>query len=125
MPLAPGVGMTNPNKPTGAQPFVALELALEVIRSLRRPVEIIRKRNPKLADQIVDSASSSAANLAEGSGRRAGNRRYHFQVAAGSAEETRAHLRVALAWGWIEPIDIAGAMSFIDRELAVIWRLTH
>jgi len=117
--------METKNKATGAQPFVALELALEVIRSLRDIVALIRKRHAKLADQIVDSASSTAANLAEGNGRHAGNRRYHFQVAAGSAEETRAHLRVALAWGWIEPSDIAATMALLDRQLAVIWRLTH
>jgi len=117
--------MENKTKPTGAQPFVALELALEVIRSLRDIVALIRKRHAKLADQIVDSASSTAANLAEGNGRHAGNRRYHFLTAAGSAEETRAHLRVALAWGWIEPRDIAATMALLDRQLAVIWRLTH
>jgi four helix bundle protein len=110
---------------SGAQPFVALELALEVIHSLRRVVEIIRKRSPKIANQIVASASSAAANTAEGNGRHAGNRRYHFQVAAGSAEETPAHLRVALAWDWIAPTDIAKTMTLIDRQLAVLWRLTH
>ncbi|HMI91031.1 MAG TPA: four helix bundle protein [Polyangiales bacterium] len=117
--------MTNPTKPTGAQPFVALELALEVIHSSRRVVEIIRKRNPKIAEQIVASASSAAANTAEGNGRYAGNRRYHFTTAAGSAEETRCHLRVALAWGWIEPHHITETMLLLDRQLAVLWRLTH
>ncbi|HMI92861.1 MAG TPA: four helix bundle protein [Polyangiales bacterium] len=117
--------MENKTKATGAQPFVALELALEVIRSLRPVVEVIRKRSPKIADQIVASASSTAANLAEGNGRHAGNRRYHFQVAAGSAEETPAHLRVALAWGWIEPHHVTETMTLIDRQLAVLWRLTH
>ena len=117
--------MEKKDKPTGAQPFVALELALEVIRSLRDVVELIRKRNAKLAEQIVDAASSAAANTAEGNGRHAGNRRYHFRTAAGSAEESRGHLRVALAWGWIEPRHIAHPMALLDRQIAVLWRLTH
>jgi four helix bundle protein len=117
--------MDHKAKPTGAQPFVALELALEVIRSLRDVVALIRKKNPKLAEQIIDAASSAAANTAEGNGRHAGNRLYHFRTAAGSAEETRGHLRVALAWGWIEPHHIAQPMALLDRQLAVLWKLTH
>jgi four helix bundle protein len=117
--------MTNQQKPTGAQPFVALELALEVIRSLRDVVALIRKKNPKLAEQIIDAASSAAANTAEGNGRHAGNRLYHFRTAAGSAEETRGHLRVALAWSWIESHHIAQTMALLDRQLAVLWKLTH
>ena len=117
--------MENKTKSTGAQPFVALELALEVIRSLRDVVALIRKKNPKLAEQIIDAASSAAANTAEGNGRHAGNRLYHFRTAAGSAEETRGHLRVALAWGWVERGDIERALKHLDRELGLLWGLTR
>jgi four helix bundle protein len=123
--LRRGLGMENKTKVTGAQPFVAMELALAVIRSLKDVVELIRKKNPKLAAQIVDAASSAAANIAEGNGRHAGNRRYHFRTAAGSAEETRGHLRVAIAWGWIEPRHIVTPLALLDRQIAVLWKLTH
>jgi hypothetical protein len=46
-------------------------------------------------------------------------------MAAGSAEETRAHLRVALAWGWVEPDRINTVLGSIDRVVALLWRLTH
>jgi len=62
-------GMDNKIKPTGAQLFVAFEVALEVIRSLREVVAVIRRRNGRLAEQIVASASSVAANVEEGNRR--------------------------------------------------------
>ena len=64
-----------------------------------------------------------AANLAEGNWRAGRDRIYLFRVAAGSAAETKAHLRVALAWRWVEPHDIALALTKLDRELGLIWGL--
>jgi four helix bundle protein len=117
--------MTNPIKPTGAQPFVAFEVALEVIASLRGVVAAIRKQDVKLAQQIIASASSVAANLAEGNKRVGRDRVQFFRIAAGSASETRAHLRVALAWGWIEASRVEQAFKLLDRELALLWGLTR
>jgi len=115
---------TETNRP-GAPSFIALEVALEMIRSLRRVVALVRKSNRKQAEQIEDAASSVAANLAEGNRRRGKDRVQFFLIAAGSADETRAHLRVALAWGWVRDQDIAASLALLDRELALLWRLTH
>ena len=61
----------------------------------------------------------------EGS-RRIGKDRLHlFRVAAGSTEETRAHLRVALAWGYVTRAEIEASMKLIDRELALLSGLTR
>ena len=104
---------------------MAYDIALEVIASLRSVVAVIRVRDAKLAQQIIASASSVAANVAEGN-RRVGRDRLHlFRIAAGSADETRAHLQVALAWGWIEAKGAAQALRLIDRELGLLWGLTH
>jgi four helix bundle protein len=117
--------MNIDTKPNGAQLFVAFEVALEVIRSLRGVVAVVRRHSGKVADQIIDAASSSAANLAEGN-RRVGRDRLHFfRIAAGSADETRAHLRVAMAWGWVADKDVALTLQLLDRELGLIWGLTH
>ena len=118
-------GMTTPTKQTGAQPFVAFEIALEVIASLRDLVAVIRTRDLKLAQQIVASASSVAANLAEGNKRVGRDRVHFFRIASGSAAETRAHLRVALAWSWIEPAQAEQAFRLLDRQLALLWGLTR
>src|ERR1041384_1868102 len=119
------MGMTTENKRHGDHKFVALELALSMITELRGLVAKIGRCNPKLAQQIVGSASSVAANLAEGN-RRTGRDRIHlFRIAAGSADETRTHLRVAIAWGYLQPTELESAFTLIDRELAIIWNLTH
>ena len=125
MPPAPVGGMTNTTNPTAARPFVAFEIALQVIASLRPVVPVIRRENAELARQNVGAASSVAANLAEGSGREGADRRRFYRIAAGSAQETRAHLRVAITWGWVQPKDVERTVALLDRQVAVLWRLTH
>jgi four helix bundle protein len=115
---------TNMNRP-GASKFIALERALEIAESLRDVVWMIRRRDIDLARQVLRSTASIAANVGEGNRRNGRDRLHFFRIAAGSAEETRVHLRVAIAWGWIRSKDIAIAMDLIDQELAILWRLTH
>jgi four helix bundle protein len=119
--------MTTETKRPGAHKFVALELAIEIVAGLRDVVEVIRKRDrdADVAKQIVRSASSIAANLAEAGGRQGKDRLHHFRIAAGSAHETVAHLRVAMAWGWIQQRDIDVVLGLLQREQAILWRLTH
>lgn len=104
---------------------MAFDVALQIIASLRRIVPLIRKHDAKLAQQIVSAASSVAANVAEGNERVGRDRLHLFRIAAGSAAETRAHLLVALAWGWLEPNQVEQALKSIDRELGLLWGLTH
>ena len=115
---------TKTNRPF-TQPFLALELALSLIGSLRPVVDKIRRRSPKLARQLEDSASSVVANLGEGNRRRGKDRAQFFLISAGSADETRCHLRVALAWGWVNESEIETSMRLVDRQLAMLWKLTH
>jgi four helix bundle protein len=117
--------MTTETKRPGAQKFVALELSLEIVKGLRDVVAAIRKHDVGLAQQIVRSASSVAANLGEAGGRQGKDRLHFFRIAAGSAYETRVHLHVAIAWGWVQPREVDAVLGLIDRELAMLWRLTH
>jgi four helix bundle protein len=124
-PPAPDGGMTtNMNRP-GASKFIALERALEIVESVRGVVWMIRRRDIDLARQLLRSAASIAANVGEGNRRQGRDRLHFFRIAAGSAEETRVHLRIAVAWGWVATKDIAASMDLIDQELAILWRLTH
>ena len=116
---------TKTTRDRNFQPFQALEVALEIVASLRYVVCTIRRHDVKLAQQTVASASSIAANLAEGNRRSGRDRASFFRIAAGSADETRTHLRVAMAWGFLQLSDTETAMQLIDRELAMLWRLTH
>src|SRR5262247_3352761 len=116
----------NPT-PTRAHPvirFRAHELSSALIRSLRHLVAKIAQHDSRLAQQLKESASSTAANFAEGR-RRAGKDRTHFfRIAAGSADESRSHLLEAEAWGYLDGHGIAASLDIIDEILRIAWRLT-
>jgi four helix bundle protein len=105
--------------------FQALELSLDVIRSLRLPLEALRSRDPDLYRQIRRAASSVALNLAEGAERSGKDRVHHYRIASGSAKEVLAALRVAVAWGDVQAPAIAPALQLLDRLGAMLWRLAH
>jgi len=105
--------------------FQALDVALELVSSLRQPVGVLATRDPSLADQVRRAASSVALNLGEGRRRVGRDRVQHFRIAAGSAEEARTALRVALAWGHLGSAQVGDALALCDRVLAMLWRLTR
>jgi four helix bundle protein len=96
---------------------------LEVITSLRDVVPKIERHDRDLADQLKRAASSVVLNLAEGQRLTKGNKPKHYAIAHGSANEVRAALQTAAAWGWLE--DACEALAKVDRLLALLWRLTH
>lgn len=103
--------------------FIAYEVSLEVIKSLRNVVPLIESHDRDLADQIKRAASSVALNLAEGQRSAKGNKPKHYAIAHGSANEVVAAIRTALAWGSIEHAD--EQLAVLDRLLALLWRLCH
>ncbi|MEW6745422.1 MAG: four helix bundle protein [Planctomycetota bacterium] len=105
--------------------FDVLELSLEVVRRLCQPLARLRQSDPKLFDQMRRAASSVPLNLAEGSRRHGKDRLQLYRIAAGSADELRTALRVALAWGELDHSAIAEPLALLDRVLAMLWRLTH
>jgi four helix bundle protein len=106
-------------------PFDAFDVALEMIRQLREPLTAITERDPALAQQLRRAAASVPLNLSEGRRRNGRDRIHLWRVAAGSAGEVAASLRVAEAWGHVEAASIAAALGSCDRVLAMLWRLTH
>ncbi len=103
--------------------FIAYEVSLDLIRSLRNVVPAIKKFDRDLADQIHRAATSVALNLGEDARNTAGNQRIRFESAHGSANEVKAALAVAVSWGWLA--DAAQPLAILDRLLALLWRLTH
>ncbi len=103
--------------------LVAYTNALDLIRALRPVVEQLRHHSSNLADQVERAATSVAHNVAEGSRRSGKDRRRFYTMANGSAAEVRAALDVADAWGW--PIAAEPARALLDRELGLLWGLTH
>jgi four helix bundle protein len=105
--------------------FIALEVAIEAVRSLAPVAERIANRNPNLADQLRRAAESVAANLGEGRRRIGRDRTHHYRIAAGSADEAIVILRTAEAWGYLAASDYAAAYSHLDRVLALTWPLVR
>ena len=103
--------------------FIAYEVSLEVVRILRPLVPIIEAQDRDLADQLRRAATSVVLNLAEGQRSAKGNRNKHYAIAHGSANEVKAALDTAIAWGWID--DAAAPMRILDRLLGLLWGLTH
>jgi four helix bundle protein len=103
--------------------FIAYEASLAVIKSLRVVLPSIERNDRDLADQLKRAASSVALNLAEGQRSAKGNKPKHYAIAHGSANEVRAVIDTALAWGWIA--DAREQLASLDRLLALLWRLNH
>ena len=106
-------------------PFDAFEVSLQMVRSLQEPLVVLERRDPSLAVQLRRAAASVSLNLAEGR-RRTGKDRVHlWRIAAGSANEVVASLRVAEAFGYLTGDVAALSLALCDRVLAMLWRLTH
>jgi four helix bundle protein len=106
-------------------PFVVENLSLETIAALEPLVARIKRRDKALADQLVRAASSVALNIAESNYSDPGNQRARLFSAAGSANEVRAALKVAVAWGYCSAAQVRAPSAALDRVIAMLWKLTH
>ena len=100
-------------------------LSFEMIAALRPLVPRIKRMDKSLAEQLRRAATSVALNIAEGDLSDPGNRRARFFTAAGSANESLAALRVAIAWGYLASEDAEAASGLLRRIIAILWKLTH
>jgi four helix bundle protein len=103
--------------------LIAYDVSVQLITALRPLVRMIEQRDRDLADQLRRAATSVLLNLGEGRKFNNGNRRKHYEIAQGSANEVKAALDAAAAWGWVDAGDELRAL--LDRLLALLWRLTH
>src|SRR2546427_2689519 len=83
------------------------EVALALVGVVRPLVESLRQRDRDLAAQIKRATSSVPSNIAEGARRHGRDRRQHWLIAAGSAEEGGAPVQGAGGLGG--PAGAAGA----------------
>ena len=100
-------------------------VSLEMIAAVRPLVQRIRRHDRSLADQLVRAASSVALNAAEAEYSDPGNKRARLFTAAGSANEARAAIRVAVAWGYLAQWEAESAEELVRRVLAMLWKLTR
>ena len=78
-----------------------------------------------LADQVIRSASSVPANLAEGHGRSGRDRMYHWRIAYASAKEVDSHLRLLAHARAVDANGAKTAVLLFDEVRAMTWRLLH
>jgi four helix bundle protein len=118
----PEVTMHDVQQPTR---FDALEKATTAA-GITIPL-VIRVPAPlkPIADQIIRSASSVPANLAEGAGRSGRERLHHWRIAYGSAKEVDTHLRLLVHTDAIDSSPAVEALNLFDDVRAMTWRLLH
>ena len=100
-------------------------LSFEMVAAVRPLVGRVRRHDRSLADQMVRAASSVVLNIAEGDVSDAGNQRARFFTAAGSANEARAALRLAVAWGYVAQAEADPGAALLQRILPMLLKLAR
>ena len=104
--------------------FIVHEISLDMVTSIRPLVEKIARHDASLTDQMRRAASSVVLNIAEGNYSQGKNRNARFHTAAGSANETLAALRLAVAWGYLCDAEVLPTLHLLDRIKAMLWSAT-
>jgi four helix bundle protein len=107
---------TNTNLIAHTKALEAAGLAIKLVMRVPAPLKPI-------ADQMIRSAASVPANLAEGHGRFGRDRAYHWRIAYASAKEVDSHLRILCSTGAIQRGKATTAMQLFDEVRAITWRL--
>jgi four helix bundle protein len=123
------MGMTNPevimSNAVATTKLIAHEKALEAAGSAIRLVMRVPAPLKSVADQVVRSASSVPANLAEGLGRSGRDRLHHWRIAYASAMEVDSHLRLLSNAGVVNRTAAEQAIGTLDEVRAMTWRLLN
>jgi len=105
--------------------FIALDKALDaagaaITLAMRVPAPL-----KSIADQVIRSASSVPANLAESHGRCGRDRLHFWRIAYASAKEVDSHLRLLAHAGVVNGVEAEKAMETFDEVRAMTWRLLN
>ena len=99
-------------------------VCLEMLAELSGVVDEIAVRDRDHARQLRRSMMSVYLNMTEGSGSRGGTRRTRYDNSLGSAEETRANLRAAVAVGYLKAVD-EEPLDKLDRIIRTLVRILY
>ena len=105
--------------------FIVHDQALQMLRKLKPLIDMVRRHNPSLADQMQRAGQSTFLNIAEGQSARGRNELAKFQLALTESRETRAALQLSVAWGYISEAAAAPADDDLDQVAAMLWVLVH
>jgi four helix bundle protein len=118
----PEVTMSSPLSNTG---LIAHRKALEAAGTAIKLVVRVPSPLKPITDQVIRSASSVPANLAEGHGRSGRDRSHFWRIAYASAKEVDSHLRLLAATGAVDPSATQAALDGFDEVRAMTWRLLN
>ena len=113
------------SKPVSNTNLVAHQKALEAAGIAIKLVMRVPAPMKSIADQVIRSASSVPANLAEGHGRFGRDRSNHWRIAYASAKEVESHLKLLACTGAISGTRARDAMNAFDQVRALTWRLLN
>jgi four helix bundle protein len=105
--------------------FIAHDKALEAAGAAIKLAVRVPAPLRTIADQVIRSANSVAANLAEGRGRSGRDRLNFFRIAYASAREVDSHLRLLVQAGIVDAEEADTALATFDQVRAITWRLLH
>ena len=105
--------------------FIAHDKALEAAATALRLVMRVPAPLKPIADQVIRSAASVPANLAEGQGRSGRDRTHFWRIAYASAKEVDSHLRLLAGAGAVHRSTAENVLSTFDEVRAMIWRLIN
>ena len=105
--------------------FIAHRKALEATgTAIKLAMRVPAPLRP-IADQVIRSASSVPANLAEGHGRTGRDRLHFWRIAYASAKEVDSHLRLLLQAGVVNSTKATRAIETFDDVRAMTWCLLN
>jgi four helix bundle protein len=105
--------------------LIALDKALEAASSAITLVMRVPAPLKSIADQVIRSASSVPANLAEGHGRSGRDRMHLWRIAYASAKEVDSHLKLLAHAGVFNSVKAQKAIDTFDEVRAMTWRLLN
>ena len=105
--------------------LTACRKAIEAAGTANELVKRVPAPLKSLADQVIRSAASVPANLAEGHGRNGRDRAHHWRIAYASAKEVDCHLQLLCFTGAVPRGKAAIALQLFDEVRAMTWRLLH
>ncbi len=104
--------------------FEAEAVADQIVTEMAGIVRRIRGIS-ELLKQVRNATQSLSNNVGEGAGRFGKDRALIFSYAYGSARELRQQLKFAVAFRHVDDAAVFRVRELLDRELAMLWRLTH
>jgi four helix bundle protein len=110
--------LTNTNLVAHEKALEAAGIAITLVMRVPAPLESI-------ADQVIRSARSVPANLAEGHGRTGRDRLHFWRIAYASAKEVDSHLKFLVQVGVVNYANASRALESFDEVRAMTWRLVN